>query len=307
MCSHHRLRSQPHHAQPTSTSPPPWVPPPSPNDSPHIHRATTALLTHLGNTSCHPREDTRCRKPSVDPQGCPQAGAEPSEGAGTTRDAFPALTQGLRRALPCETHTVVFVPPKHHFGRSPEGSQPGHRSTRSQGENKQEPVATRAFVKPNVLTSKGRHRAPSKVAGIKHTPQHLPALTSTKPSGVTHGAPPGMPTPGLGGCSRVASPLGCWNSHGGARTTMLRLLLQPHVSRGWWEWGTHTHWNFAGIQQLQQQQQSTGRFQAPSLAYPRGEVQIQRVPPPTLHPRTWGARTGGGPGSPPLPPVTSPG
>lgn len=102
---------------------------------------------------------------------------EPSDGSVITKDAFLPLTHYPRSNLSCKTPTVVCVPPKHHFGRSPEGNQ--HGTTHSQsGQSMQEPVATRAL-----LMSKGQHRAPSKATGHKHTPQHRPALTSMPTSG----------------------------------------------------------------------------------------------------------------------------
>lgn len=90
-------------------------------------------------------------------------------------------------------------------------------TARSQGESRQEPVATRAFAKPNLFTSKGRHRAPSKAAGNKRTPQQLPALTSMKTSSRSTTSAtmlcyqperPRDADPWAGGRGRSASPLG---------------------------------------------------------------------------------------------------
>lgn len=72
-----------HHAQSTSAwSPagPPTLSHQHTGDSTHIYRATTALLAHLGSTSCHPGEGScgagvlckvpaPSRKPFLDPQG----------------------------------------------------------------------------------------------------------------------------------------------------------------------------------------------------------------------------------------------
>lgn len=136
------------------------------------------------------------------------------------------------------------------LGGHPRAASPG--ITRSQREKRQEPVATRAFAKPNLLTSKGQHHVPSKAAGNKRAPQQLPALTSTKTSSrsATSAATlchppesPGDADPQAGGPGRSASRLGSPAVHAPACSGCCSSCTFPGDGGK----GTHTHWNLAGI------------------------------------------------------------
>lgn len=134
---------------PTSAQPPRHC---SPTWGTHTATLAKAAVGWEHSTKSRHTQQATISAPSRRLWQCPGAGAagaelgELLEDAGTTSDALPQLAQGPRSTLPCKTPTVGFVPPHHHFGRSPEGSQ--HRHCWQPRGKRAGPVATRAFSKP---------------------------------------------------------------------------------------------------------------------------------------------------------------